>query len=161
SGSASPSPGATGSPSPSPTPAATTPPATTSPSPAAAAPTGSASPGATGPSLAERQQAIFNKIGADAANTATGITDPKPVDQATINKLESFRTLTPEEVALLPATVQFNVPQITCDMLNKRPTGSIVDPGVQAVACETDNHTKYLMDKAKVLGTDLSGAQAN
>src|SRR5262249_6774352 len=94
SASASPSPGASASPgaSPSPTPAATTP-AATSPSPAAAAPTGTASPGASGPSLAERQQALYNKIGPDAAAAATGITDPKSLDQPTIDKLEPFRDL--------------------------------------------------------------------
>ena len=163
SGSASPSPGATASPGASPTAAATTPPATTpaATSPAAAAATGSPSPGASGPSLAEQQQAILDTIGQDAASAATQITDPKSLDQATIAQLEPFRKLTAQQVALLPAQLQFNVPQITCDKLNERPTGSIVDPNVGAVACETGQHTKYLMDKAKVLGTDLSGAQAN
>jgi preprotein translocase subunit SecD len=161
SASPSPSPGATGSPAASPSPSPTTP-APTTPAPTtspAAAPT--ASPGASGPSLQERQQAILDKIGQPAAQAATQITDPKSLDQATITQLEPFRDLTPEEVALLPPTLQFNVPQVTCDKLLKRPTGSIVDPNVQAVACEADGHTKYLMDKAKVLGTDLSTAAAN
>ena len=156
--SASPSPGASPSPSASPSPTATTP-SPTSSSPAAAAPSGSAS--ASAPNLQQEQQAILDKIGQAAAQAATSITDPKSLDQATIQKLEPFRELTPAQVALLPPQLQFNVPQVTCDKLNQRPTGSIVDPNAQAVACESDGHTKYMMDKAKVVGTDLSTAAAN
>ncbi len=57
---------------------------------------------------------------------------------------------------MLPATVQFNVPTITCEQLDKRPAGSISDPEQQAVACEAG--AKYLLDIAKVQGTDVEDA---
>jgi len=87
--------------------------------------------------------------------------DPKQIDAATSAALEPFHKLSGAQVALLPVQLQFNVPQITCQQLLERPTGSIVDPAQQAVACETGGHTKYLLDTAKVVGTDLSSAQAN
>ena len=78
-------------------------------------------------------------------------------------QLEPFRTLTGAEVAILPPAMQFNVPQISCAQLKKRPVGSIQDMTKPAVACEDDDlgkHTKYLLDVAKVQGTDVSGATA-
>jgi preprotein translocase subunit SecD len=64
-------------------------------------------------------------------------------------------------VAILPAQMQFNVPQVTCEMLNERPVGSIQDVNQPAVACEAGGHEKMMLDKAKVVGTDLSSAAAN
>jgi preprotein translocase subunit SecD len=149
---------------------ATTPPAsTTAPPTSSAAASGSASPSASaGPSLADRQAAILKKLGSGAVSAATQLVSQnpsQPLDAATkaalTQQLEPFRTLTGEEVSILPVQYQFGVPQITCQMLAERPTGSIVDPSQQAVACEDQGHTKLLMDKATVLGTDLSTAQAN
>ena len=114
SASASPSPGASASPTPAATtPAATTPVATTPPATSSRRRRGLRQRLAEclGPSLAQRQQAILDKIGQSAATAATQITDPKSIDQATIDQLEPFRKLTPEEVGLLPATLQFNVPR--------------------------------------------------
>ena len=75
--------------------------------------------------------------------------------------LEPFSTLTPDEVNVLPAEMQFNVPQITCDMLQHRPTGAIDDPAKTATACDGPGTTKYLLDVAKVLGTNIDSASAS
>jgi preprotein translocase subunit SecD len=47
---------------------------------------------------------------------------------------------------------------VTCNKLNNRPSNSVVNPSEQAVACDTS--TKYMLDVAKVLGTDVAGAQS-
>jgi len=60
---------------------------------------------------------------------------------------------------VLPAQMQFNVPYVNCAKLDQRPAGSIIDPTQQAVACN-DRGQKELLDIAKVLGTDVSGADA-
>lgn len=70
--------------------------------------------------------------------------------------LSPFAALTPAEIAVLPADVQFKVPQITCAKLDNRPPGS-VDPINQVVTACGDG-TKYLLAKAAVVGTDVSGA---
>jgi preprotein translocase subunit SecD len=158
SGSATPSASASATPAPT-TPAATTPPATT---PAASA-TGTATPVPNASAELEKQrQTIVDKLGA-ALGVAQQIQDPSTLasDAATLAQLEPFRTLTPAEVALLPPQAQFNVPQITCEMLNERPVGSIQDVSQPAVACEAGGHEKMMLDKAKVVGTDLSSAAAN
>ena len=52
--------------------------------------------------------------------------------------------------------MQFNIPYVTCDKLDQRPGRLDPDPtSEQAVACETAG-TKYMLDVAKVLGTDVS-----
>ncbi|GIG59190.1 hypothetical protein Lfu02_35620 [Longispora fulva] len=71
-------------------------------------------------------------------------------------ELAPFGTLTPKEVAVLPATAQLNVPTVTCRQLDERPPGSIDRADVQVVAC--DGQFKYLLDVAKVVGTDVAGA---
>ena len=152
--SASPSPEASPSSSPAPTTPAPTSPAAATPSPTAAPP----------PAL----EAVLTKLGS-AATVAAGL-DPKSFadgqsslssDPATMAQLEPFRSLTPAEVAVLPYSMQFVVPQITCKTLNERPAGSIQDVNQPAVACQDSGSTKYLLDVAKVLGTDLSNAAAN
>ena len=42
-------------------------------------------------------------------------------DGSDYERLRAFAELTPAEVALLPATIQFNVPSISCEQLNARP----------------------------------------
>ncbi|MBA3488895.1 MAG: protein translocase subunit SecD [Longispora sp.] len=81
-------------------------------------------------------------------------------------QLKPFSTLTGEEVAVLPVEMQFALPNISCAQLDRRPPGSIVDPKQKVVACskEVDSkskkvaQTKYLLDEAKVLGTDVEKA---
>ncbi|HTJ35309.1 MAG TPA: hypothetical protein VL738_18950 [Dactylosporangium sp.] len=81
-----------------------------------------------------------------------------PADGDAAAALTGFEALTCAEVAALPPAVQFNVPTVTCGMLDQRPAGALED-GAQAVACD-DSHLKYLTDVAKVVGTDLASAKA-
>jgi preprotein translocase subunit SecD len=100
------------------------------------------------------------KVGPAAWQAASALTAPAELgaDPTATQTYEAFGTLLPEEVAALPPAMQFNVPTIGCQQLNQRPPGSVVDPGQQAVAC--DDTTKYFMDVAKVLGTDVSEANS-
>jgi preprotein translocase subunit SecD len=75
--------------------------------------------------------------------------------------LAPIKKLTREEIAVLPAELQFKVPQITCAKLNERPAGSIKDPKKQVVACDKEGQAKYLLDKATVVGTDVKNADFN
>jgi preprotein translocase subunit SecD len=68
-----------------------------------------------------------------------------------------LRALTPAEVAVLPAEVQFFVPQLDCGVLNRRPPGSVDDPAKRVTACQ-NTVTKFLLDKAAVQGTDVRTA---
>jgi preprotein translocase subunit SecD len=160
--SASPSPDASASPSPEPTPAPTSPaptsPAPTSPAPAAPSPTAAPPPA---------QAAVLDKLGEAAAVAATlnplSYADGQSsvaADPALMAQLEPFRSLSPDEVAVLPYNMQFVVPQITCKTLNERPPGSIQDISQPAVACMDSGGTKMLLDTSKVVGTDLADANA-
>jgi preprotein translocase subunit SecD len=71
---------------------------------------------------------------------------------------KGFKALSPDEVAALPVSMQFTIPYVNCDKLDNRPVGSIRDDKVQAVACE--GGTKYMLDVAKVIGTDVSNADS-
>lgn len=73
--------------------------------------------------------------------------------------LTGFDTLTCAEVAALPPTMQYAVPGVTCAMLGARPAGSLDDPAAQSAACDGPD-TKYLLDVAKVVGSDLATAEA-
>ncbi|MFI5487140.1 protein translocase subunit SecD [Micromonospora echinaurantiaca] len=181
---ATPTPSGTASPAPSgsaaPTPSASAPAATSSPSggqggsapapsatatpsatPSAAAPSPSASAAPVPQGIEEQRKAVEQKVGAAAWAAANGLQGPADLstDPTLAEKLKPFASLTPREVAVLPATMQFNVPQISCAQLDDRPPASISDPNQQVVACE-DGAAKYLLDVAKVLGTDVSDANA-
>jgi preprotein translocase subunit SecD len=161
-----PSPSASGTPSPgaSPTPGAT--PAATASATAAPAPTATpaptepaaeptATPAPSGAADADRPTvaAVRAKVGAAGWSAAEALTAP---DASGNPALKAFEKLTPAEVAAVPVNMQFNVPQVSCEKLDARPPGSIRDEKQRAVACETG--AKYLMDVAKVLGTDVDGA---
>lgn len=153
SGSASASPQASATATPSATPAAAT---------SAAATTASPSPAETlTGTLAERRAAVVKKLGA-AYTAAEGITSP---DQATAEPMKTtlapFTKLSPDEAGALPAEMQFNLPQISCAQLNKRTPGSLDNPDVTATSCDENGGYKYLLDVAKVKGTDVSDASAN
>jgi len=158
SGSASPKPSATTTPAASP--AATTPAAAPSAT-ATPAPGATASPAPGGVDKAKERQRVLSKLG-PAATAAAQIQDPSAVatDPAMLAALEPFRKLTETEVAVLDPEMQFKVPTITCDALNKRPPGSIVVEADKATACEKGGNTKYLLDAAKVVGTDVASANA-
>ncbi|MFE0592591.1 protein translocase subunit SecD [Micromonospora echinospora] len=151
--SASPSAGGQGGGAPAPSASASPAPSASASAPAASA---SAEPAPQG--VEEQRRAVEQKVGAAAWQAANGLQAPANVaaDPTLAERLKPFGTLTPREVAVLPATVQFNVPTITCEQLDKRPAGSISDPEQQAVACETG--AKYLLDIAKVQGTDVEDA---
>lgn len=136
-----------------------TPPASASPS--AAAPTASASTEPVPASVEEQRKAVEQKVGAASWQAANGLQAPADLasDPSLADKLKPFGTLTPREVAVLPAQMQFNVPTIGCEQLDKRPPASISDPKQQVVSCE-DGASKYLLDQAKVLGTDVDDADA-
>ncbi|MFI6823971.1 protein translocase subunit SecD [Micromonospora sp. NPDC050187] len=152
--SASPSTGGQGGGAPAPSGSAS--PAPSASASAPAAPSASAAPVPQG--VEEQRKAVEQKVGAAAWQAANGLQAPANVstDPALAERLKPFGTLTPREVAVLPATVQFNVPTITCEQLDGRPAGSISDPEQQAVACEAG--AKYLLDIAKVEGTDVEDA---
>ncbi|MBQ1034060.1 protein translocase subunit SecD [Micromonospora parva] len=136
-----------------------TPSASASASPSAAAPTASSEP--VPASVEEQRKAVEQKVGAAAWQAANGLQAPADLtaDPSLAEKLKPFGTLSPQEVAVLPAQMQFNVPTIGCAQLDQRPPASISDPKQQVVSCE-DGASKYLLDQAKVLGTDVSDADA-
>lgn len=142
------------SPSATPTPSAS---ATASPS--AAAPSASAEP--VPASVEQQRKVVEQKVGAAAWQAANGLQAPADLtaDPSLAEKLKPFGTLSPQEVAVLPAQMQFNVPTIGCAQLDQRPPASISDPKQQVVSCE-DGASKYLLDQAKVEGTDVSDADA-
>jgi preprotein translocase subunit SecD len=151
---ATPTPSGSATPSPS---GSATPSASGSATPSgsgSATPSGSRADALTPPTLAE----VTAKLGGRSAlATLTTLTDPAQLaDGRAAPLVAALEKLTPAEIAVLPAAVQFNVPQITCAKLNARPPGSISAPDQQVTAC--DDTTKYLLDKAAVLGTDVSSA---
>jgi preprotein translocase subunit SecD len=147
-------------PSPSVTPSAAGSPAATTATPAAtptAAPTEAALPQATGEekvTLADVQ----NKVGAAAWAAAQKLT--APVDLSTDPKAglpyAAFGKLGGAEVNLLSAQMQYDLPTISCAQLAARPNGAIDDVSKQATVCFEGG--KILMDKAPVVGEDISKA---
>ncbi|MBB5873055.1 preprotein translocase subunit SecD [Allocatelliglobosispora scoriae] len=131
--------------------ASATPTPTPTPTPSASAP--AAAVGKV-PTLDE----VKAKVGATAWNAASALTavgDPTANPEIGLT-LAPFSKLTGPEVGVLPVTMQFNVPQINCEQLDKRFAGSIDDPKKQAVACQSGG--KYLLDVAKVEGIDIDSA---
>jgi preprotein translocase subunit SecD len=102
---------------------------------------------------------VQKKLG-DAYPAAQALSAPADMsaDPALAATLKPFGSLSPDEVAALPPAVQFNVPYVSCAQLNARPAGSLDDAGTPAVACQQSQ--KYMLDQAKVVGTDVSSASA-
>lgn len=152
-GAAAPTETPTASPSVTPTPSASSSPSAT---PAAS---DSATP--VPASVEEQRRAVEQKVGAAAWEAANALQSPNDLttDPSLVEKLKPFASLTDREVAVLPAQVQFNVPQITCAQLDGRPPASISAVDQQVVACEFGS-IKYLLDQAKVVGTDINDANA-
>lgn len=110
---------------------------------------------------------VWAKVGPDAAAAAQALTAAP--DEATAPLLEPFGALTPEEVALLPAAVQFYIPQITCETLDSRPPGAVQQPDIEVTACQAPEPAaaddpsltfqyKFLLQPATVLGSDVTSA---
>ncbi|GAA3762474.1 hypothetical protein GCM10022225_55140 [Plantactinospora mayteni] len=147
-----------GAPAPTPTPTPTpTPSGSASPAPSASASAAPAAP--ADQTLAEQRAAVEQKVGAGAWAAATALQAPADysADPALAEKLKPFADLTPQEIRVLPASVQFNVPTITCEKLDQRAPGSIKESKEQVVACE-GGQQKNLLDVAKVEGTDVDNA---
>ncbi|GAA4570828.1 protein translocase subunit SecD [Micromonospora coerulea] len=155
---ASPSAGGQGGMAPTPSASAAAP--TPSASASAAAPSPSASPEAVPQSVEQQRKAVEQKVGPAAWAAANGLKAPADVsaDPTLAAKLKPFGDLSPQEIAVLPVDMQFNVPTITCAQLDTRPPASIKDEKQRAVACESG--AKYLLDVAKVVGTDVKDASA-
>ncbi|MGW5670622.1 protein translocase subunit SecD [Micromonospora sp. NPDC003776] len=155
---ASPSTGGQGGMAPTPSASAAAP--TPSASASAAAPSPSASAEPVPQSIEQQRKAIEQKVGPAAWAAASGLKSPADVttDPSLAEKLKPFSTLSPQEIAVLPVDMQFNVPTISCAQLDTRPAASIKDEKQRAVSCESG--AKYLLDVAKVLGTDVSDANA-
>jgi preprotein translocase subunit SecD len=109
-----------------------------------------------------RRAGVIAKLGA-AYQVAEQIQDPSQLDDQTVALLAPFGLLTPEEVATLPATIQFKVPAVTCEQLLRRRPGAIEAADQQVVACELSDTAsiKYLLDRAKVVGEDVAKASAH
>ncbi|MEV0608556.1 protein translocase subunit SecD [Polymorphospora rubra] len=104
--------------------------------------------------------AVRAKLGANSWAAAEQLQAPAQLGQDEVldSALMPFAQLTGREVGVLPPNFQFNVPTIGCLQLEERLPGSIRDEGQMAVACE--GQVKYLLDVAKVLGTDVNDANA-
>ncbi|GAA1520742.1 hypothetical protein GCM10009827_040560 [Dactylosporangium maewongense] len=135
-------------------------PATSAPaSDPASAPASSAPPVAA--DVAQQRAAVQKKLGESVWAAAMAETAPVDLsaDPAKAQLYAPFKTLTPEEVAVLPPAMQYNIPTVTCAQLDKRPVGSIRDEKQPAVACQPG--VKYNLDVAKVLGTDVDNADSS
>jgi preprotein translocase subunit SecD len=155
SGSASAAPSGSAKPSASATPkASATPGASGS---AAASPSASAAP--PNPSDKEKLDKVITKLGL-AYQAAQQIQDPAQIDPQMAPYLEPFDDLKPDEVAVLPIEIQYNVPNVSCKQLDGRQPGSISEVKQQVVACgrEGGGLKKYKLDKARVVGEDVSNA---
>ncbi|GAA3382855.1 protein translocase subunit SecD [Cryptosporangium minutisporangium] len=134
-----------------------------------ATPSGSASPSAsatpaptpTSVSQAALQKSALAKFPKEAATYVAQGTAQDFAGAATNPQLAAIfepgaKKLTDAEVAALPLDWQFKVPWISCTMLDNRPAGSIDEVNAQVVAC--DGNTKYKLEKAGVVGTDIKSA---
>jgi preprotein translocase subunit SecD len=175
SGSASASPGTSASPKASASASSSPSPSATPSASATTAPAASPSASANGPTQSERlaaaqkklgpayalAQSIVQSLGADVSAVTADQLGQISNDPSTMAGLKKFSDLTPDEVSVLPPLMQWVIPQITCDKLNRRPAGSIVEVNKQATACPAEGGQKYFLDVAKVEGTDISSATAN
>jgi preprotein translocase subunit SecD len=126
---------------------------------ASASPSASASAAPVAPSLEKQRAAVIAKLG-PAYQAAQTIQTPDQVNPQLLPALKQFGQLTADEVAALPADIQFNVPTITCKQLNGRTPGSISEANQAVVACGSENGAavKYKLEPAKVLGEDVKDA---
>jgi preprotein translocase subunit SecD len=120
------------------------------------------SPGGTAPAevtLDAVKAAVGNQAWAAAMVVADTRHDMSGIS-AIASALAPFGRLTPAEVAVLPAAVQFYVPQIGCATLNARARGATDDPQATVVVCDNES-VKYMLDVAKVSGSDVGSASSS
>ncbi|MET8154353.1 protein translocase subunit SecD [Actinoplanes sp. NPDC049668] len=136
------------------------------PSPSASAsapapkPSASAAPAPVPVDETKKQQraAIEKKVGPAAWTAAEKLTAPVDLqtDPTAGLPFKPFSTLTGDEVNALTPEMQFNVPTISCEQLDKRPNAAIDAVDQQVVACQSG--AKMFLDVAKVVGTDIDSA---
>jgi preprotein translocase subunit SecD len=133
---------------------------------ASAPPSANAAPSSTGNAALD---AVRAKLGGtwDYGRTVLaaieqGALNPTQLDAQTEARLAPFALLSGPEVAVLPLEMQYLLPTVTCQELNARPTEAVADPKQQVVVCDygDDVHTKYALDTAKVVDTDVASATA-
>jgi hypothetical protein len=108
------------------------------------------------PSLAQ----VEAKLGS-AYTVAAALTGPAPAGTAA---LAPFARLTPLEVSVLPAMMQFDVPTISCAQLAARPVGATAGTALRSdiVTCGLDQGrdlAKYLLADATITSADVSGTE--
>ena len=168
SGSAKPSATPSGSAKPSATPSAKasgsgglapTPTPTASAKPSATPSASSSAAPADGDGRKPTQAEVLKKIDPVALQLAQQAQSPEQLLDPKLEKtFESVTKLSSQEIAVLPAELQYALPQITCAKLDDRPAGSVEDRDKQAVACE--GTSKQFLEKASVVGTDVASAAA-
>jgi preprotein translocase subunit SecD len=135
-----------------------------------AAPSDGANPSASAapvdPTTEQKRQAVIAKLGGAyqlAEQIAQQVEDPSQIDPQYLGLLAPFGKLSADEVAVLPALIQFKTPTITCKQLDARLPGALSEPKQQVVACGKDStgRVKYLLDEAKVIGEDVNTATAD
>lgn len=113
-------------------------------------------------SPAERMAAVRARVGERAWSAALSASGP-PRDQAEMAELlgllARFADLSAEEVAVLPARIQFVAP-VTCEQLNGRQLGSVSEVDQFVVACDEAGVIKYLLDTAAVYGPHVADAES-
>ncbi|MGB9378282.1 MAG: protein translocase subunit SecD [Mycobacteriales bacterium] len=123
-----------------------------SPSPAAKSP--AASPSAAGRALTSALLAPTPTPTPKASSSAAPGATPTP----SASPLPGTGTEIGQLLAKQPAEALFSNPQVTCQLLSQRPDGATDDVKKKQVACDTAGAAKYLLDVAKVQGTDVGSA---
>ncbi|MBU2666676.1 protein translocase subunit SecD [Actinoplanes bogorensis] len=120
-------------------------------------PSASAEAPASAAELATREE-VQKKVGAAQWAAAEKLTAPVDLtsNPEAGKQFANFAKLSGTEVAALTAQMQFNVPTISCKQLDDRPNGAIDDVNTDAAVCYQS--AKVLLDKAKVVGDDISKA---
>lgn len=137
-------------------PAASPAPPADSPAPAASAPASSPSPVKKRP-LTAALVAPTPSASTSAAPSAKPSASPSAAPSASpTGKGSELGVL----LAKQPADMLFDNPQVTCELLQQRPDGATDDVKKQQVACDEAGGAKYLLDAAKVQGTDVGRASA-
>ncbi len=102
-------------------------------------------------------------VGPAAYALAASLTGPASGTD-TVRRLARFGQLTPTEVAVLPARMQFDVPTVTCAQLSARDPLFLTDQRFltrDVTACDGDQpNVKYLLDAAGLSRVDLADATA-
>lgn len=122
-----------------------------------ASPSGSPAPADSNGRPRVTREAVLKKLDPMLLQVAQQAQSPEQLLDPKLEPLfESLKKLTPAEIAVLPPDFQYNVPQVTCKMLDSRPPGSIQKETEQVVACEGTN--KLFLEKAVVVGTDVKSS---